>query len=117
MIRKTKLSVLTGLILWGVMPQLAQAAHVPGRLLVKFRDGISEAQGRAAVASHGAQSTKTLDGIGVHVVSLPANANENAFLNVFKQRGDVEFAEFDEIVAPNDVTPDDPYFGSQWHLP
>ena len=117
MIRKTKLSVLTGLILWGVMPQLAQAAHVPGRLLVKFRDGVSEAQGRAAVASQGAQSIRTLDGLGVHVVSLPGNANENAVLNVFKQRGDVEFAEFDEIVAPNDVTPDDPYFGSQWHLP
>lgn len=104
------------LALAAAIPMSAQPSRGSGRLLVKFRQGTSEAQGRATIQSLGAQSLETLPGIGVQVVTLPANANENAFLNAFKQRGDVEFAEPDEVVFP-DAIPNDPYYSSEWYLP
>ena len=111
---------MTRLTIWLVVAAAVALAQppqfVPGRVLVKFRNGVSEAQGRAAAAGLGAQSTRVLPRTGVHVVSLPPGA-EAAFLRSFQQRGDVEFAELDRIVPPADLTPNDPYYASEWHLP
>ncbi len=97
---------------------LASAQNrVPGRILVKFRPGVSEAQGQNIAVALGARSNKVIGGAGVHVVSLPATANENAFLNAFKQRPEAEFVEFDAIVPPADIVPNDAGYASEWHLP
>jgi thermitase len=90
---------------------------VRGRLLVKFRSNVSEPQGRAVAQGLGAQSSGSIPGTGVQILQLPANANENAFANAFRQRGEVEFAELDVILPPSDVIPNDPEYAAQWHLP
>lgn len=95
----------------------AMAQDASGKVLVKFRNSVSPAQALRAVQSLGGQLTGTLSGIGIHVVALPPFANPQAFANAFNQRGDVEFSEVDRVVPPAQVTPDDPYFGSQWALP
>jgi thermitase len=88
--------------------------HVPSRLLVGFRQGVPGSQVDAVV--QGLQGRhEQIAGTNVHVVSLPANADENASANAFKNRPEVEFVEFDEIVPVSDVTPTDPdYF---WQSP
>ena len=112
-----RLVVAAALLLAGSTPVQAQSEHVPGRILVKFKSDVSAPQGRAALGRFGARAQEVIPGTGVQVVSLPGNADENAYLNAFKGLREVEFAEFDEIVEPDDVTPNDPFYGSQWFLP
>src|SRR5579884_113050 len=100
----------------GVVAQAQPSGFVPGRLLVKFKSGVSEPQGRAVAAGLGAASTRVIRGAGVHVLSLPAGS-ENALLRVLLQRSDVEFAELDRIIPPADLTPNDTYYSAEWHLP
>ena len=100
----------------GAVAQGQPVRSVPGRVLVKFKNGVSDAQGRAVAAGLGAQSTRVIPGAGVHVLSLPVGA-ENAFLRTLQQRPDVAFAELDRIVPPADVTPNDTYYSTEWHLP
>jgi subtilisin family serine protease len=104
------------LVVFGIVAQAQPARFVPGRVLVKFRNGVSDAQGRAVAAGLGAQSTSVIPGAGVHVLSLPAGA-ENALLQNLQRRPDVAFAELDRIVPPADVTPNDTYYGLEWALP
>src|SRR4029079_6391832 len=93
-----------------------QPSFVPGRILVKFKDGVSDGEARGLLAGRNALSTNVIPGIGVHIVQLPPNANEQAEANAFKGLEDVEFAEVDQIVAPSSIIPNDPYYASEWHL-
>jgi thermitase len=84
--------------------------YVPGRLLVKFRAGTGSERAVAALAAVGARDAGAVGNAGVRVVTLPAAADERAMLNVLRQRGEVEFAELDAIVAPEQLTPNDPWY-------
>src|SRR5712691_6900320 len=84
--------------------------HVPSRLLVGFRQGVPDSQVEAVVQSLQGRGHEQIPGTSVHVVSLPANANENAFTNAFQNRPEVEF---DEVVPVSAVAPDDPSY-SGW---
>jgi thermitase len=90
--------------------------HVPSRLLVGFRQGVPESQVDAVVQSVQGRGHERIAGTSVQVVSLPANANENAFANAFKNRPEVEFVEFDEVVPVSAVTPNDPGY-TAWQSP
>ena len=90
---------------------------VPGRVLVKFRPEITRSRSRRMIANTGALDASEIPGIGVHIVELPAAADEAAFANVFKSQPEVEFAELDRIVMPETMTPNDPSYPNQWHLP
>jgi subtilisin family serine protease len=69
------------------------------------------------IAAAGAQDAGEIPHTGVHVLLLPNDRSEEAVARAFAQRPEVAFAELDEIRAPSDVTPNDPYFEtSQWHL-
>ena len=88
---------------------------VPGRLLVKFKEGVSAEAGRGVLSANQARSTRVMEGIGVHVVELPAQANERAFIEILKGQPEVEFAELDEILTPQAVVPNDTYFGMEMY--
>jgi thermitase len=91
---------------------------VPGRVLVKFRSSIGLDHARQIVAALGARDADELPQIGVFVLDLPEQADEEAFANALQQRPDVEFAELDRIVKPAEVVPNDPWYaGAEWHLP
>ena len=93
------------------------AQFVPGRLLVKFRDDIMPAHARNVIAALGARDASEIPNIGVHILDLPYQASEQAFVNAFKARAEVEFAELDSIVAPAEVVPNDPWYANtEWHL-
>jgi thermitase len=96
----------------------AQPANfVPGRVLVKFSNNTPPGQSRSAAAALGAQETGEISRIGVKIFSLPPQANEHAVLNALRRRPDVQFAELDVLVRPGQVSPNDPNYASQWHLP
>ncbi|HKP46531.1 MAG TPA: S8 family serine peptidase [Pyrinomonadaceae bacterium] len=90
---------------------------VRGRLLVKFNDNIGRDHARQVIAALGARDADEIPNIGVHILDLPYGASEQAFMNAFHGRPEVEFAELDRIVQPAEVVPNDPWYGSwQWHL-
>src|SRR5262245_32372396 len=112
-------SVLTPLVKAQSQPESAQANHpfVPGRVLVKFRSETTGSRSQRIINRSGASDAGEISGIGVHIVQLPAAADESAFVNVFKSQPELEFAELDLRVAPDVMTPNDPQYGSEWHLP
>jgi len=67
--------------------------------------------------AEGAREEREIPGSGVRVVELAAGTDEEAFLKALQQEPDVEFAELDELIPPAEMTPNDPSYGSQWHLP
>lgn len=90
---------------------------VRGRILVRFRDGTLPAHARQIIAALGARDADEIPNIGVHILDLPYQASEHAFVNSFQARTEVEFAELDRIVAPADVIPNDPWYANwEWHL-
>ncbi|HEY5883101.1 MAG TPA: S8 family serine peptidase [Pyrinomonadaceae bacterium] len=91
---------------------------VRGRVLVKFRDGIGPDHARQIIAAIGARDAEEIPNIGVHILDLPYQASERAFVNSFRARPEIEFAELDVVVPPAEVVPNDPWYtGWQWHLP
>jgi subtilisin family serine protease len=91
---------------------------VPGRVLVKFHDNILPAHARNIIAALGARDASEIPNIGVHILDLPYQANEKAFVSAFQARSEVEFAELDRILAPAEIIPNDPFYstGDEWHL-
>jgi len=90
---------------------------VSGRILVQFRPETTKSQGRRLIAQAGAQDAGEIPGIGVHILELPSGANEEAFAQAFKSHPDVEFAELDRILPPEEMIPNDPWYANwQWEL-
>lgn len=91
---------------------------VPGRLLVKYRAGVSARIRNNIMMAAGAREERALPGLGVHVMQLQDGVNEEAYARVLRAQPEVEFAEPDYLVYPvSDMVPDDPMYSSQWHLP
>ncbi len=91
---------------------------VPGRVLVKFREGIGADHARQIIAALGARDADEIANIGVHVLDLPYRASESAFVQSFEARPEVEFAELDRVLAVQQMTPNDPLYPSlnSWSL-
>jgi thermitase len=93
---------------------LAGASHVPGRIVVKFKEGLSPVQVAQLNASQGATVVDEIPQIGVQVLSVPPGEVE-AKIAAFKADPGVEFAEPDYI-AQVAYEPNDLYYGdgTQW---
>jgi hypothetical protein len=87
------------------------------RVLVRFHSHVSEEQVFETMRAGGGLRTKEIRGTGVMAVELPEDTDEETYLQELRSRADVEFAELDRILPPADMNPDDPMYGSQWHLP
>jgi len=112
------LAALSMLVAGGAGSVWAQApTRVPGRLLVKFRAGTSPDSARGVLAAFRVREDREIPQTGVKVLSLPPNASETALESAFRGRSEVEFAEVDRILPPDSVTPNDPLYSGQWHLP
>ena len=94
----------------------AQTA-VPGRLLVGFKANVIASEAQSIINGMGARSSRKLPGLSIHVVELPPTANLNAVANDFRGHAEVQFTELDMYLPPVQVTPNDPSYPSQWHLP
>lgn len=98
-------------------PSVSQLDFVRGRILVKFHSHIVPDHARQIIAALGARNADEIPGIGVHILELPSQASENAFVQAFQSRPEVEFAELDRVLSPATVTPNDPWYANtEWHL-
>ena len=89
-------------------------AYVPGRIVVKLKEGLSPADLAQLHADHDAVVEKEIRRIGVQVLSVPVGAAE-AKIADYKADPRVEYAELDYLAQPV-FDPNDPYYGdgSQW---
>jgi subtilisin family serine protease len=87
---------------------------VPGRLLVKPRDGMNESALQQLFGKHGARQHAVLHRINVRILRVP-DAGRAAVMDALRHHPNIEFAESDAIVAP-DFIPNDPWYPQQWHL-
>jgi thermitase len=89
---------------------------VPGRVLVKFENGKAEAQISQLIEFMQAKPVGRIPGIDVRVLQFGQGISEVAAARALGGRPDVVFAEPDVIMPPA-AEPNDPYYGSEWHLP
>ena len=95
----------------------AKSPFVAHRVLVRFRQNVSEARISRLVSAAGALQSSEISTTGIRVVELPVGADEELYMQAFRAQPDVQFAELDTILAPAEMVPDDPSYPSQWHLP
>jgi subtilisin family serine protease len=123
-------------------PKSLEAAHVPGEVLVKFKDspatfrgkssrkhylsvqGAAAAEFAAALPPRAQASLERVQGrvvrahpsIGVLRVKLPDDVSVSQAIESLYRSGTVEYAEPNGLIVPQ-ATPDDPQFANQWGLP
>src|ERR1051326_4562416 len=85
---------------------LAQS-FVPHRLLVKFNEGTPSARAAQVLSLVGARLNGELPRIGVKVISLPPQVNEQGAANAMMHSPNVEFAEPDWISRPASLPNED----------
>ena len=92
--------------------------HVPGRLLAQARLGAAPTSLAMALTRAGARLENTINRINVHVLQVPDAALDRVSAALM-QTGLFTFVERDHFMHPTGtaVTPNDPDFPSQWHLP
>src|SRR5258706_2554765 len=113
-------------LLPAVVPNVQGAAPTPqssadtrivkGRILVAPKAGLSIAQLDRILAGHGGKRKQHLTAINVHVIELPATANEMAVVKALKSNPNIKFAEPDGVLLPR-LYVNEPYYSQEWHLP
>lgn len=113
----TAAACLLGLITLGgsAAANAQEAQWAPNRLLVMPRAGLSDVELGKILKDHGGKARR-IGKSDLHIVDLPGNASETAVLARLKNNPHLKFAELDYKVKP-DMVSNDPYGGSQWHLP
>ncbi len=86
-----------------------------GELLVKPKSGADPARVEQALRGQGAHAFKEIRGIGVKAVKVPAHAQEKVRA-ALARNPHIDFAE-PNYLGQGMSLPDDPSYGTQWHLP
>jgi len=91
---------------------------VSGRLLVKYRAGVSSNRRNSLMMVASARADREIPGLGIHVVELAYGADDETSVQALRAQPEVEFVEPDHLCYPvSTMEPDDPMYTSQWHLP
>lgn len=99
-----------------VLPAFGERVRpMPDQILVKFRQAVSDDGAMSVLRPLRGQHLGSIRQIGVRVIRVPA-ASRDAVLRALSRNPKVEFAEADAWVDP-DIVPNDPSYGTQWHLP
>lgn len=94
---------------------VADATHVPGELIVRFRPGMTRGARSNLLRAHGARVQEELSLSRATLVSLPRAANVRAVAARLTRQAGVLFAEPNYIYRTS-ATPDDPRLGDLWAL-
>jgi thermitase len=112
------IACLASVALAGTTPVWAQSSPqwAKARVLIQPRAGLTDFELDKILKVHGGRSKQKIPGLNVHIVELPANANETAVAQLLSHNPHIKSAELDMLVAPSQVT-NDTYFANAWHLP
>ncbi|MFN2309802.1 MAG: S8 family serine peptidase [Gammaproteobacteria bacterium] len=97
-------------------PEQNQGKWAEGRILVKGAAGLSEERLAEILERQGGRSQAKIAGIDVHLVQVPAHAEERV-VAALARNPHVQFAELDMLLPPVEFIPNDPRYQDQWHLP
>jgi subtilisin family serine protease len=117
--RRVTLAILVSVLACGTLASAGAAAPAAeqwatGRILVMPRAGLPAQALYSIVATVGGHARK-IGQSDLHIVYLPPGASETAAVQRLSQNPHIQFAELDRKVSAK-FTPNDPYFGSEWHL-
>ena len=87
-----------------------------GRILVKPKAGLSDAEFDKILKQGGGRAVGRLRKLGIHVVKVPPQA-EDAVARALARNKHVKFAEKDMLVEASEFIPNDPKYAEGWHLP
>jgi subtilisin family serine protease len=87
----------------------------PGRILVMPRAGLPEQALDRILKEQGALAARRVGRSELRIVEVPPGLERQAVQRLARHPH-LKFAEIDQLMAP-DATPNDPFLGSQWHLP
>lgn len=90
---------------------------VKGHILVKFKDGVSDDRINSLLAAKKARKNHTISSIGLHVIDLSPNVDEQQTVSELRAETEVEYAEVDQILSHQSVTPNDTYYPYERYLP
>lgn len=93
------------------------ATYLPGRVLVKFRDGLPTAAQTAAITETlpAARLRQPSPRVDFRVVDIPVDDDARAAAQALAARPEVEYAEPDHFQSMS-LTPTDPGYARQWNL-
>jgi thermitase len=91
-----------------------QVQLLPGQIMVKPKSGTEHRAFADELKNYDAAIVDKIPQLNLHIVRLPEHAL-SAALNGLRHNPNIEFAEPDAFLAP-DAVPNDPYYGSEWHL-
>ncbi len=112
-----RLLAVIGLLVFGQTVLFSQAATWnENRILVQPRIGLPASEFASTLSRFGGRSAEVLPQLNLHVVQLPSGADEVAVAAALSRNPNVQFAELDMLVAPDDTGANDPYFEDAWHL-
>lgn len=106
-------------LLWVLAPITAEAqgrTFAEGRILVKPRAGLPEAQFDSILRRSQGRQIGRVGPLRVRIVQVPFQA-EAAVVRALSRNRHIEFAELDELVTPDQTIPNDPNYPKAWHLP
>ncbi|WKJ89433.1 S8 family serine peptidase [Methylomonas montana] len=86
-----------------------------GQILVQPKAGLPAAEFEKIVKGHQGKVAEKIGNLPVHIISVPDHAEE-AVVRALSKNPHIEFAELD-MDHEMSATPNDPLFGSAWHLP
>ncbi|MBK9360818.1 MAG: S8 family serine peptidase [Rubrivivax sp.] len=115
------LALAAALALLGAGPAAAQAAgaaqaeYAQGRILVMPRAGLPDAALARILNDNGKGKGRRVGKSNLHIVDLPPGLEKQS-IEKLARHPHIEFAELDMRV-PESLAANDPYVGSQWHLP
>jgi thermitase len=93
-----------------------ETRFVKGRLLVQPRAGLKLRDLDDILSGHGGRRVDAIPQINLHIVQLPAQANDHAVAQALARSRHIKFAEVDRQV-PLAYMPNDPGYANAWHLP
>ena len=93
-----------------------ETRFIKGRVLVQPRPGLKLGDLDAILQQHRGRRIDAIPQLNVHVVELPAQANEHGVAQMLRRHPHLKSAEVDRQVVPAALT-NDPNYGNGWHLP
>ncbi len=98
------------------LESVSEDAYKPGEVIVKFREGVVQAQAVQLHRSLGAQVVRQINGLGIELVRLPEGVSVKEAVQQYMADPSVEYAEPNYIYKIKDTFPNDTYFSQQWAL-
>ncbi len=92
------------------------AGFAEGKIIVKGKAGLPDAQLEKILGKAQGRSVSKLQQINAHIVEVPPKA-EDAVIKALSNNPHIDYAEKDMLVELSAITPDDPGYSRQWHLP